>query len=190
MAIVIGNWLLFEYSNRPSDSGQIKNHLSQIDSLPDALTNKNASSEKRSTILVFYHPHCPCTVATIRNLERSWTRLSQDSTILAFAYRPSETGDSWISSTSTGILKRMGANVIVDPDGQNCTKFGVLTSGHLLVYNDEGALQFSGGVTSSGGHEGDCPAISDLVQKISNQSKQAKQWPVYGCQITSGKVVL
>jgi len=180
--IAFGSWRLSDYSYRPCDQGDVVTNLSSatgIMNLPELIH----SNDELPILILVYHPHCPCTASTVRNLERISSALSIHPHVVAFAYCPVGTSDSWIDSSITRQLVRMGADVLVDRGGDYCSQLGTVTSGHILVYDDGMSLVFSGGITPGRGHEGTCPASSDLFQRVNGHSGETIQWPVYGCPI-------
>lgn len=182
-AIVLGTWILTDYSSRPGMSGDIISELSKIENIAGIELSHSLSAP---SLLLFFHPHCPCTSSTVRNLQRLSSRFSVRTQILAIAYCPVGQPDSWTESALTQTLRGIAdCVVIVDRGGIECERFGVMTSGHLLLYQASGQLAFSGGITPGRGHEGNCAATTDLLSKINSRTVQLVQWPVYGCQIIS-----
>lgn len=137
-------------------------------------------------VVLFYHPHCPCTRATVRSLERMASRCSSRMKWIAYAYCPENEADSWIDTATTRRLREaIRAEVRVDRGGQACVGFGARTSGHIAAYDASGRLLFSGGITPSRGHEGDCIAAATLVRCLGGEETFQRAWPVFGCQIVT-----
>lgn len=111
-------------------------------------------SATRSQILVFAHPYCPCTTATLAEL----SRFSADPgvrreppAITLVAYRPPASdwkADQLVSRAPAG------TSLTWDPGAVEARRFGAATSGLVLLYSVAGRLLFRGGVTESRGHEG------------------------------------
>lgn len=182
-AIVVGTWCLTDYSNRPGFAGNVAETFNLGWANSEWSLDQKIDDKKRSLIF-FYHPHCPCTKATIRCLERIFTRFDDQPNFVAVAYCPGTEHDSWIESSLTATLRNVDqSQVVIDRDGKYCMNFGVCTSGHAVVYDDTGRLIFSGGVTPGRGHEGHSRAASDLLNKINGLSGEVSHWPVYGCPI-------
>lgn len=90
------------------------------------------------------------------------------------------------------------AAVFWDEKGEEAQRFGVATSGHVLVFDRSGVRQFSGGVTASRGHEGaslgidtiakilkvESPGGESSVNTIVHDLKQTTE--VFGCPIWVG----
>ncbi len=138
----------------------------------------------KPTIVFFYHPHCPCTRATIRNIERALTNCLCNPRIIAFAFIPEGKSESWIESDTTRKLRTFkGTQVYPDQAGLITRKFRVVTSGHILVYDRDKQLVFSGGVTSSRGHEGTCNAIEAFLHAANGEVHSSIEYPAFGCSI-------
>lgn len=78
-----------------------------------------------------------------------------------------------------------GAEVILAHDGQEAKRFTVEASGHVLVYDTDHGLLFSGGITPSREHEGRTLGLDGIESLI----KEDTQLPllqdatVYGCPL-------
>ncbi|WP_220498247.1 TlpA family protein disulfide reductase [Rhodopirellula sp. JC639] len=181
----IGFVQLTDYSSRPGKSGQAPLRVTDVrlsdTSLADAFPAPGVP-----TLLVFYHPKCPCTVATVRVLERLQPRFRPKLRITAVAYCPGDQQDTWIESrTTTALSKLASSQVVVDRGGKLCKRFGVFVSGQVLLYDGEGRLSFSGGITPYRGHEGDSPSSLDLLKRINTSHDDCGSWPVFGCSMLS-----
>lgn len=185
LTMLSSGWSLVDYSCRPGNKGDLANHLHRISGIQPLLSRSNSQSQ---TLLVFYHPHCPCTKATAVNLKKILGSKSGELETYAFAYCPQHESDSWIASALTSTLKdEIGATIVLDRAGETSAFCGAKTSGHLLAYDDQGALLFSGGITSSRGHEGECRPASDLLKVINRGASETRHWPVYGCSLVPSK---
>lgn len=109
----------------------------------------------KHNLLLFVHPRCSCSMATLRELEKLLPSLGDASVKVAF-YRAPDEDDGWIQSRNFDFARGL-ANVetIIDPSGQLAEIFGANTSGHALLYTPKKSLVFSGGITPERGHEGD-----------------------------------
>nr|WP_255713060.1 RedB [Rhodopirellula sp. JC740] len=181
LPVLLGMSMLANYANQPGPEA--------ID-VPVKLTSGILPEWKafsaRPTVVFFYHPHCPCTRATVRTWERLIATSSTQPKIFAYAYRPADVNDQWVESDLTDAIRKLGdVDVIADAGGDACRRFGVTTSGHLLVYGVNGELKFSGGITSARGHEGESQAGSAFIKQINLQSTAQTHWPVFGCAVVS-----
>jgi len=142
-------------------------------------------------LLVFVHPYCSCTVATLHEIASlSAGRNSQNgppSTTVLF-YRPKNSG--WIPGNLWKEAEREipGARQIWDDDGREAKRFGARTSGYAVLYNANGGLLFKGGVTGSRGHEGDNLGLEQLRASIDTGRPAPRTSLVFGCALTGANV--
>jgi len=187
IAIANGFLLLTDYSIRPAETSAVRTQLEFPETTETQCLIANLN-DSRPTLVLFYHPHCPCTVATLRMLQRMVPHLSVKPNLVLFGYCPEEKPDSWIDSSSTRIAKRISAaNVIADFNAVHCRNFGVTTSGHTLLYDAQGKLVFEGGITPGRGHDSDCAASSALAHCIEANASTPIHWPVFGCPIVASE---
>lgn len=117
------------------------------------------------TLAMYIHPKCPCTRASVRELERLQADLHQPIQIVAFVYEPGsldgdggdgEHAESWRDTDLCRSIARMpGTKAVPDPEGWFAAQAGVTTSGTVCLYDGEGRTVFAGGITPSRAHEGD-----------------------------------
>lgn len=146
------------------------------------LTNANR------TLVVFLHPRCPCSDATITQLRDVITRCSGRLTVRVHVLQPSDQPDAWSESRVAQLREALpSAEVRRDLDGSVARGLGVRTSGHVLLYDDSGAVLFSGGVTSARGFVGPNESSNALVRQILGVDKSAAKpvanRPVFGCAL-------
>lgn len=136
------------------------------------------------TLILFAHPRCPCTRASMHELAELLTGLDHRVSIQVVFTLPKgvpphwEQGELWREATAIP-----GTRVTTDQDGQEAQRFGVKGSGHVLLYQPSGELVFSGGITPSRGHEGDNPGRSAVVSLVTRGRSPVDHTPVYGCPL-------
>lgn len=131
-------------------------------------------SPGRPTLLLFAHPRCACTRATMRELERLLAR-AKDKPDVTVVLAPGGDAPGAVSGAIAG------ARVFRD-DGTEAARFGALTSGQVVIYGRDGKLAFSGGVTPSRGHEGDSRGGDLALAALSGTgSKESGNADVFGC---------
>lgn len=141
----------------------------------------------RSQLLVFLHPFCPCSSATVSELARLAPSVRHRADIcVCFASVRSED----VISSSTQLRDRVaeipGVRFIDDHDNQLAEALGVTTSGHTVLYDADGVLRFSGGLTSGRGHEGASPSQAALLRRLSDRDAQsAAEFCTFGCPLRS-----
>ena len=141
------------------------------------------------TLLVFIHPHCACSHASIRELERLTAKLGANLSTTVVFWHPEGLPPDWHQTslwTSASAIPRV--NVIDDVGGITTHRFGVATSGQALLYDSLGQLRFRGGITSARGHSGDNVG-SDTILALSRSEPTAllnelQRCSVFGCEMT------
>lgn len=183
-AIGAGLGILADYSATPGLVGQVPT------SWPDnAPINRDHLNH---TIIVSVHPRCPCTRATLDELEGVLTQSQSTPLVIALIFEPS--ADNPLISereaeefARTSITKRLqripGVQCIADPDSQIAQSFGALTSGHTLIYTPQGKLAFSGGLTPTRAHTGPNTGSLALKEILQGQTPTREFAPVFGCPL-------
>lgn len=148
-------------------------------------------SQDRPTLVLFLHPRCPCTRATVRELDELLTgaalKAQQRPRILVLAGRPTTAAENW---HDTDILRSAAklplAKVVLDPDGRESSRFGAVTSGTVMLFDTAGNRLFAGGVTASRGHEGDNAGSRAIRLLLRGQVAPSVHWaPAFGCRLCS-----
>jgi hypothetical protein len=136
--------------------------------------------------LIFAHPRCPCTRATIGELAVIMARCRDRVDARVLFYKPKGSAPDWEQTDTWRDAGRIpGVRVGVDPDGAEAARFSARTSGHALLYGPEGALLFSGGITASRGHAGDNPGRDSVVALVAGGDPQARETSVFGCPLAA-----
>ncbi len=142
-------------------------------------------SNQQPTLLVFVHPACPCTRATLENLQKSLTTQTVKLQVVCLTppdhYDRSELA---CNAALQSLKQQLDAEHLFD-DGTEIANFAAATSGQCLLYSPSGTLIFSGGVTSSRGHLGGNAGLSTLLRQIHSPESDAEVFPVFGCSIQS-----
>jgi hypothetical protein len=148
-------------------------------------TNEVVSlSSNKPLLLMFAHPKCPCSRASIGELESLLAKGKGQFDAAIFFYQPESGSQDWSRTALVETARSLpGARVMADPDGQMAKRFGAETSGHTIVYGPDGKLLFSGGITASRGHLGDNTGFEAVLKILRNEklSAKAKTAPVFGC---------
>jgi hypothetical protein len=143
-----------------------------------------ARSAKQPTLLVFAHPQCPCTRATIGELDRIAARCVGRMHIAVLFLSLPELGDAWNHSATWEAASAIpGVEVRADRDGALARRFGVVTSGQALLYDAAGKLVFQGGVTAARGHAGDNLGEDSVVALATGQPPERCASSVFGCRL-------
>lgn len=135
-------------------------------------------------LLMFAHPRCSCTMASLRELGSVMTRAPQLKPVCVFFYQPSNASEDWNDTAVVRKARKMnGVEIAWDRDGFLAHQFGAKTSGHVLLYDARDRLQFSGGITGLRSHEGWNPGSATLLALIQGNTAQFTETRVFGCPI-------
>lgn len=171
---------LLSYENAPGRSGTIPSAWPR--------NSKIALAPDQDTLVMFAHPHCPCTRASISELAESMAEIRNKITAYVVFLKPSNSTSDWEdTSLRRSAAKIPGVTVISDVDGTEADKFGAETSGHAFLFDSSGRLLFNGGITGSRGHEGDNAGKSAIVSLINQQSAARSDTFVFGCSLFNAK---
>ena len=136
----------------------------------------------RPTLLVFAHPRCACTRATLRNLERVVAHTGGRATVTVILALPADTPADWERSPLADAARAIpGVTVLVDHGEAEAKRFGTHTSGQALLYDGSGHLRFAGGLTPGRAHEGDNAGSDAVVALIDGAAPAVASTAVFGC---------
>jgi hypothetical protein len=169
--------LIIHYQNTGGEAGHTPQHWPS--------TAKIVPNKTGSTLIMFAHPQCPCTRASVEELNRLLARSAGRIAAQVWFSRPATVASNW---TQTGLWRSVseipGAQVHEDVDDAQAQLFGAETSGYVVVYDAAGELRFKGGITGSRGHAGDNAGEEAIVELARGNVATLKQSPVYGCSLT------
>ena len=138
----------------------------------------------RPTLVLFAHPHCPCTHASISELARLMARSSGRLAARIVIVRPEGVGQGW---DDTELRRRAatveGATVVLDEGGAESQRFQAAVSGFTVLYDADGTLRFAGGITSARGHEGDSFGQRRIAAVLAGTAADRSDAPVFGCSL-------
>lgn len=152
------------------------------DAWPDTLEPLDAGVH---TLVLAVHPRCPCTVATVRQLEKLRDTPEHPLRIRAYAFEPARPDQprDWRDTDVTRILERHGARVIPDPEGNAATTLRLTTSGHAVLFDPNANAVFQGGLTHARGVAGPSAAVVNINRVLAGQPHPLNTTHVYGCPI-------
>lgn len=165
---------------------------------PDQLAHwptdsKLRRSTNRPLVIMFVHPHCPCTRASVSELEQIVSICHELAEFQVVVFDSEEADSNWRASQIVETVSSIpGVNVYWDKHGREAIRFNIKTSGHVVLYDSEEKLKFSGGITGSRGHAGSNTGRSRLVSWLRlNPEDRANQIgllesPVFGCALVEG----
>jgi len=135
------------------------------------------------TLVMFLHPECPCSAASLDELEKLLAHASAPTkTFVVFVHaRPTDPQTDNLARAS----QIPGAAIEVDTEGEEARRFGSRTSGDLFIFDAAGQLEFEGGITPSRGHVGPGTCSDAAAAAIASLSDHPARVPVYGCPLFS-----
>lgn len=139
------------------------------------------------TLVVFAHPKCPCTRATISELERLMVANHASVKAHVVFLKPTNTPADWAQTDLWNHARTVpGTTVTADDGGRLSEVFQAKTSGTALLYDEKQQLIFRGGLTSSRGHEGSNIGSATITALLNGQRADHKTSPVFGCGLQNG----
>ncbi len=138
----------------------------------------------RPTLVVFAHPQCSCTRASLGELAEALARARTRPKTYVVFLKPSGFADGW---EKTGLWELASAlpdtTVVRDDDGRAALRFGAATSGQTMLYAADGSLLFSGGITGARAHPGDNAGRQALVALLNQLPANRRTTTVFGCSL-------
>jgi hypothetical protein len=137
------------------------------------------------SLVMFVHPHCSCSRASIGELAAIVEKAPRDLQTSVLVYRPHDAAPGWERTDVYASAKRLrNARVVVDDDGAEAAVFGGFTSGQTFLYDAGGRLRFAGGITSLRGHAGINRGRIDVLSIATKHAGNGTH-PVFGCAIST-----
>jgi hypothetical protein len=172
-----GYFALSKYASAPGRAGESPGQWPEASSL--------ARSGRGFTLLMFAHPKCPCTRASIGELARILAECQDRLQAYVLFYKPRATGPEWERTDLWHAAEMIpGVRAVADVDLREARRFGAETSGDVLVYDAAGQLRFHGGITAARGHSGDSLGHSAIVTLARTGQSDLEGTPVLGCLLS------
>lgn len=136
------------------------------------------------TLLVFLHPRCTCSRATVHELARLLGALPRRPDVRAVMVRPDGLPEAEGLEEVPAALDALLPWVprLPDPGGLLAHTFGATTSGHALVYAPDGALAYEGGLTGARAHQGQNAGAERVAALLRGEAAPGR-FPVFGCPL-------
>lgn len=141
------------------------------------------------TVLMFVHPKCPCTRASLAELARIKEQAGEALSVQLVLVDLPELKVDWKRSGVWPSIKAIkDAKLWFDSEGVEGRRFAAKASGYTLVYDAAGRLAFSGGITGARGHFGpnansDTLAAVAVHPHVGAAASQVPSTPVFGCPL-------
>jgi hypothetical protein len=130
------------------------------------------------------HPDCPCTKASLEELDGLMARLPGKLHAYILFSKPGSTPAEVESSSLWQRASEMpGVSVRYDRLGLEAAKFGGTVSGQTVVYDPDGRLVFDGGLTATRGHQGPNAGVNSILLVAARKQSTVLRNPVFGCSL-------
>ena len=175
--VVLGFGVLQSYKSTPGAVGKTP---ATID-----VAHHPAEQAGQNRLLMFVHPRCPCSTASLAELAVLLEHRKNIHTEVVFV-APDEVPDGWEKASLWQTASALpGVKVRTDRGGVLANRYGAATSGHVVLFGPYGKLLFSGGITPSRGHEGDNAGLQALLDVLGSGELPQQAAPVFGCPLFS-----
>jgi hypothetical protein len=138
----------------------------------------------RATLVMMVHPNCPCSRASVGELEMLMShRPNLLDAYVVFERMAGMAEDPATSDLWKSAARIPGVKIIDDAQGALPAKFHAQTSGQVFLYDASGSLRFSGGITESRGHAGENEGRTAIEAILNAQTPKLTRTPVFGCSL-------
>jgi hypothetical protein len=178
VACVGGSAVLLRYSSTAGEKG------SALSQWPG--DSRITPSPGEDTLVIAVHPHCPCTRASIVELNDLMLSLKGRVGAYVLVMKPHEFPAGWENTDLVSSARRIpDTRVVVDLDGLEAARFGAKTSGQVVLYDGGGRLLFNGGITEGRGHIGDNAGFQRIVSLVKTGRADKNDSLVFGCPLNA-----
>lgn len=147
-----------------------------------------ALSSKPMTLVMFVHPKCDCSEASLHELQYIMQNAGDRVGAIIDFYFPEGATEDWAHSP---LWKKSSAlpatSVIQDKGGKFAYVFGAKTSGETYLFDSKGKLLFHGGITQSRGHIGESTGRRAIASIVKGEKPQGSVTRTFGCALFSAK---
>jgi hypothetical protein len=143
-----------------------------------------ARNADRPSLVMFAHPQCPCSRATVAELAVIMTRTGGAMNATVCFWDPDEEPAAWTQSALWRAAADIpGVRVVADLNGEIARAFGSATSGQVILFDREGRRIFDGGITGARGHAGDNRGRNLVIALARGELCADPRTPVFGCSL-------
>lgn len=175
-AVIWGGWSLVRYATAPGAQKAAPMRWPAASGL--------VAAPGGDTLVMFVHPKCPCSRASVSELNVIMNAHRTGVSAIVVFLRPGGVEEDW---TRTDLWNDVGSipgtTRVVDDGGREADRFGALTSGQVVLYDPGGNLMFSGGITDSRGHAGDNVGRQTVLRMLDSETAETDRHAVYGCPL-------
>ena len=177
IGVALGLRMLLTYENTPGATGEAPS------TWPTA--SKLHLEPKGKTLLMFAHPRCPCTVASVEELAQIMAHCQGQLHAYVLLWKPGDASADWEKTKLSADAAHIpGVTVLSDAQGGEAQRFGAATSGDVLLFDSSGRRLFHGGITGSRGHAGDNAGAEAVVAFVRGAARTPSSSLVFGCSLS------
>jgi hypothetical protein len=142
----------------------------------------------RPALVLFLHPKCPCSRATLAELDRLLATKSEPTAeplqLIIVATVPQNADETWWDTGTVAKSSALpGARMFIDRAGQEAARFGATTSGMVMYFDASGLRRYAGGITVARGHEGRSAGGDAVEALVRGETTKPSSLPVFGCRL-------
>jgi hypothetical protein len=139
----------------------------------------------RWSLVMFVHPRCDCTRASLTELGEVVARTPARLDARVVFVRPAGAPDQWERGELWDEAGQLpGVRVECDAGGVAARRVGATASGHVVLRAPDGRLAFSGGITKARGRVGDSAGRRAVLTQLRGEPA-ADRAPTFGCPLFS-----
>ena len=143
---------------------------------------------KVATLVMLVHPRCSCTSASLDSLAWIMARAGGKLAGRVLFYEPESRSPDWVETPTWNKAGEIpGVLRIRDHDAAEAHRFGMVTSGDVQLFDGDGKLIYSGGITPGRGMAGDSEGRRAILAFVEKAETDVAQIPVFGCSIVTAK---
>lgn len=138
------------------------------------------------TIVMFVHPRCSCSQASVSELERLVGQIPERTATYVVCVVPPNVEAGWLDTPLVSRLKSLAGIVVLDDiNGELLSAFDAKTSGETFVYDKNTNRIFHGGITRSRGHEGTSAGRVAVAALLGGRTQNSCTTPIFGCPLVA-----
>ena len=138
----------------------------------------------RWRLVMFAHPHCPCTRASLVELAELIEQTPVEAEVVFV--RPVDCPDGWERTAAWAAAAAIpGVQARCDVGGVEARRAGAATSGHVVLTGPDGRVVFGGGITPGRGRRGDSTGRRMISDRLTGRAVGFGSAPVFGCPLFS-----
>lgn len=150
------------------------------------VSSRLQSATDRATLVVMAHPQCPCTRATISELNELLAMCPNKVRVYVLFWKPTGYPKNWEKTSLWDSAAAIpGVETLTDEGGLEARRFHASTSGQSFLFDASRRLVFSGGITGGRGYFGDNVGRDTVVSLLTTGKAKRNKTFVFGCSLFS-----